>query len=187
MSEPQVTHDDSQKTVVSFIFGLLIGGLLVWAFMGGDGAAPAEKVEDAAADKKEQMEEAKEEVKENVEEAKEEVNEAAKKAELPIGEGLKDIGNQKAGMSIAIPNATFPIKEGWVGVRDYSDDRMGPILGVVRFSEAQGLVPSAIVLQRPTIAGKQYAIVYFSEDGDRVFNSATDIQAQTPLSLFTAE
>ena len=46
MAEQQ--KEESQKTVVSFVVGLLIGGLLVWAFSGkgGDAPKPVDKTDD---------------------------------------------------------------------------------------------------------------------------------------------
>lgn len=181
MSEPQVQKEETQKTIVSFVFGLLIGGLLVWAFMGGDNdkkAAVTPTPKDtvtATTTNTESMDE---------EDGEAEVEAAAT---LPQGTGALKLPNQKAGMSVPLAGATYPVKEGWVGVRDYSDGRMGPILGVVRFSDAQGLIPSNIILQRPTIAGKEYAVIFFTEDGDRKFNSAADTMVQTDLSTFKAE
>jgi hypothetical protein len=179
MSEPQVQKEETQKTIVSFVFGLLIGGLLVWAFMGGDNdkvekVTPAPKDTAATTTTK-------------TEEGKTEETAVATPDALPQGTGALKLPNQKAGMTVPLAGATYPVKEGWVGVRDYSDGRMGPILGVVRFSDAQGLIPSDIILQRPTIAGKEYAVVFFTEDGDRKFNSAADTMVQTDLSTFKAE
>ena len=44
MSEKEV--NDSQKTVVAFIAGLLVGGLLVWVFSDTPAQAPSEMTED---------------------------------------------------------------------------------------------------------------------------------------------
>ena len=38
---------EGQKTIVSFIVGLLIGGLLVWAFSGPEVSAPNDKKDDS--------------------------------------------------------------------------------------------------------------------------------------------
>lgn len=178
------TKDESQKTVVSFVFGLLIGGLLVWAFMGGDNAGkPAtEKADDDT------VEVTTDTPAETTTELTTETADAPEAAPALVkGEGKVDVSNVTAGMSLPLAGATYPVAEGWVGIRDYTDNRMGPILGVVRFSEAQGLVPKDIILQRPMVAGRQYAVVFFTEDGDRIFNSATDTMVQTELSTFTAK
>jgi len=61
-----------------------------------------------------------------------------------------------------------------------------PLLGVARFSESQGLVPTAIVLQRSTIAGREYAVVLYTDNGDRQFNLASDVQVDAVFATFTA-
>jgi len=179
------TKDESQKTVVSFVFGLLIGGLLVWAFMGSDNAGQpvAETAKDTTTESREDSAD-----ETSTETAAETTETAPTPAPtLTQGNGSVNVANVAAGMTVSLTGATYPVAEGWVGVRDYSDDRMGPILGVVRFSESQGLVPTAIILQRPMVAGRQYAVVFFTENGDRIFNSATDTMVQTELSTFTAQ
>ena len=40
--------EETQKTVVSFVVGLLIGGLLVWAFSGTESTAPTSFSDDKA-------------------------------------------------------------------------------------------------------------------------------------------
>jgi hypothetical protein len=61
------------------------------------------------------------------------------------------------------------------------------LLGVVRFSESQGLSPQTITLQTPTRAGTQYAVVMYTEDGDREFNLAADTQIDSIFATFTAK
>lgn len=181
---------EGQKTVVSFVVGLLIGGLLVWAFSGPtDGKKATEIKEKDSSEKVEEGNMDKEEA------SKEEGNgeEPAKPAELPtkatlpVGEGKITVEGQPAGLSVSLAGATYPVSEGWVGVRDYQNDQLGGLLGVVRFSEEQGLVPSEIVLQRATTAGNEYAVVVYQENGDREFNLAEDVQIDTIFSTFTAK
>lgn len=182
---------EGQKTVVSFIVGLLIGGLLVWAFSGPSADAPEEKKE---GDKKEVTEDKKTNDKESTEEIKleenkvnDEVKKEEVKASLPVGDGKVVVNSQAPSTKIKLDSATYPVKEGWIGVRDYQDGKLGGILGVVRFSEEQGLVPTEIILQRPTVAGKEYAVMIFEENGDRKFNSAEDKQLDTVFTTFKAE
>ena len=183
---------ESQKTVVSFIVGLLIGGLLVWAFSGPSADAPEDKKE---GDKKEVTEEKKDGNKEVTEETKTEESKSTEevkketvvKASLPVGDGKVVVNTQKAGNSVKLESATYPVKEGWIGVRDNQDGKLGGILGVVRFSEEQGLVPTEIILQRPTVAGKEYAVVVYEESGDRKFNVADDKQIDKVFTTFKAE
>lgn len=180
---------EGQKTVVSFIVGLLIGGLLVWAFSGPAVDAPNKNDNDG--DSTEMTNDSKDADEKNndstksTNNTKEEV--AVPQPTLPVGDGKVAVGNQAAGNYIELSSATYPIGEGWIGVRDYSDDRLGGLLGVARFSESQGLVPSGVPLQRSTEAGKTYAVVVYSESGDRLFSLANDIQIDTVFATFTAE
>lgn len=180
---------EGQKTVVSFVVGLLIGGLLVWAFSGPAEDAPKkDTVNKANEEKMENKDEAKDSIKVEVkEEGEAEVVVEPVKATLPVGDGKITVGNQSASASVKLEGATYPVSEGWVGVRDYQNGQLGALLGVVRFSEEQGLVPSAIVLQRSTKAGNDYAIVVYKENGDRQFNLAEDVQVETVFSTFTAQ
>ena len=57
----------------------------------------------------------------------------------------------------------------------------------MRFSEKQGLVPTEIILQRATQPGMDYAVVFYTEDGDRTFNLASDVQIEGVFATFTAE
>ncbi len=177
---------EGQKTVVSFIVGLLIGGLLVWAFSGPSADAPEDKKE---GDKKEVTEDKKTNDKESTKEvnleenkANDEVKKEEVKASLPVGDGKVVVNSQAPSTKIKLDSATYPVKEGWIGVRDYQDGKLGGILGVVRFSEEQGLVPTEIILQRPTVA-----VVVYEENGDRKFNVADDKQIDKIFTTFKAE
>jgi hypothetical protein len=170
--------EESQKTVVSFVVGLLVGGLLVWAFTGNNTEAP--KAHDR--DKKEMTGDKKEEA------AKEEVNNEPKDTmTVPVGEGAVSVEGDAAGMSVSLADVTFPAEEGWVGVRNYNEGKLGMILGVARFSAEQGLNPKEISLLTPTVAGREYAIVFYSESGDRKFNLAEDVQVAGEFAKFTAK
>lgn len=174
---------EGQKTIVSFIVGLLIGGLLVWAFSGP--AVDAPNKSDENQEEEEVMDEENEDEATETEEETAEV--VAETPVLSVGEGEVEVTNQAAGTSVALSSATYPVSEGWIGVRDYSNGQLGGLLGVVRFSESQGLVPSAVVLQRPTVAGKEYAVVVYTESGDRQFSLANDVQLDSVFATFTAQ
>ena len=185
---------EGQKTVVSFIVGLLIGGLLVWAFSGPSADSPEDKKD---ADNKEEIEDKDEEndekatntVEVKTEENKDTDNETkpgSVRGSLQVGEGKVTVNSQPVSSRIKLDSVTYPVKEGWIGVRDYQDGKLGGILGVVRFSEEQGLVPTEIILQRSTVAGKEYAVVIYEENGDRKFNVAEDKQIDKIFTTFTA-
>jgi len=189
----QKNAEESQKTVVSFIVGLLIGGLLVWAFSGKGADAP--KPADVITETKTEAPAASTDTKITKTSASNETIKPATKptaaataASLPVGDGKVSIGTSiAAGKTVPLDSATFPTKEGWVGVRDFSDGKLGGLLGVARFSAEQGLVPTDIELLRATVAGKQYAIVFYSENGDRKFDLATDVQIDKEFATFTAK
>ncbi|MBP9842468.1 MAG: hypothetical protein KBC62_00530 [Candidatus Pacebacteria bacterium] len=176
-------QQEGQKTLVAFIVGLLIGGMLVWAFSGPEVTAPTndettdESSSEVASDDKT------DEAKDSAEDEREPVAAPT----LKVGDGSVVVADQEASAKIALESATYPVSEGWIGVREYNNDQLGYILGVVRFSESQGLVPNEIVLQRSTTAGKQYAVVIYTEDGDRQFNLANDVQIDTIFDTFIAK
>jgi hypothetical protein len=177
-------QQEGQKTLVAFIVGLLIGGMLVWAFSGPEAAAPTTD--------KEVTDETSTEVKsdEQVDGASVDNVKGTDSVVAPtlkVGDGSVVVADQKASATIALESATYPVSEGWIGVREYNNDQLGYILGVVRFSESQGLVPNEIVLQRSTTAGKQYAVVIYTEDGDFDFNLASDVQIDQIFDTFSAQ
>lgn len=171
---------DGQKTIVAFVVGLLIGGMLVWAFSGPDNAAKKDHKDDAA-------EETNTEAGTQETGATSETTDEAKATTLPVGDGKVEITDQPASAAIALNGAVYPVSEGWIGVRDFENDKLGMILGVVRFSESQGLVPNEIILQRATTPGKKYAVVIYTENGDFKFNLANDVQIDQIFSTFTAQ
>ncbi len=182
MSEETNAGQESQKTVVAFIVGLIIGGLLVWVFTDTPAEAPVVVDEDEASE----TADVNTSTDDDVADSGASTSTTAPVAELPTGDGEVSVGGQTAGSVVALESATFPIDEGWIGVRDYANGQLSGLLGVVRFSKEQGLVPEQIVLQRPTETGKQYAIVFYSESGDREFSLADDIQIEGEFATFTA-
>lgn len=166
-------NQENQKTIVSFVVGLLIGGLLVWAFSEPAANPPVDETpaEEEAADK-----------------ASETTDDMVMEGPtLVVGEGNIAIADQPAGTAVTIGNATYPVGEGWIGVREFNNEELGYILGVSRFSQSQGLVPETIELVRATTAGNTYAIVVFEEDGDFDFSLAGDAQIDTIFDTFTAQ
>lgn len=184
------TNSEGQKTVVAFIAGLLVGGLLVWVFNDTPAQAPAHS-DDQALETGEMAEAGDEDTDEMEDDTNApEVETAAPAvepvAELPVGDAAAAVSDAAAGTVVALDSATFPTDEGWVGVRSYVDGQFTNILGASRYSKEQGLVPEAVQLLTPTITGREYAIVFFSENGDRQFDPRTDIQLDTEVTTFVA-
>lgn len=183
MSEQQ-EKQESQKTLVAFIAGLLIGGLLVWVF----GGSPETTTE--VAEESQNAEEVSQTDTPEGAEAEDEVTTEVAEVELPVlttGDGEVTVNSQPAGSSVTLDSAVFPSEEGWVAVRSYPNGQLGSILGAARYSKEQGLVPEVVELLAPTTAGRDYAVVFFTEDGDREFNLATDVQIDGALGTFTAQ
>jgi len=175
---------DGQKTLVAFVVGLLIGGMLVWAFSGPSAEAPMTDNGDIT----EEMGDTDSETTDDSDDSMSDTDTSSEPApELQVGNGEIVVPDQGASASIMLESATYPVSEGWIGVRQFNNDKLGYILGVVRFSESQGLIPSEITLQRSTTPGDRYAVVIFTEDGDFDFNLAGDVQIDTIFDTFTAK
>jgi len=176
---------DGQKTVVAFIAGLLIGGLLVWVFA-SPGAEVKEMVEDndnTASSADTSNKDSKSDVGSG---NPTDTSTSVSVPDLPTGTGDISVSDQSAGMVVELGAVTFPNDEGWIGVRDYSNGQLSGLLGVARWSKEQGLVPSEVELLRATEAGKEYALVFYSESGDREFSLAEDVQLDIAMETFVA-
>jgi len=181
----ETTQPEDKKTVIAFIVGLLIGGLLVWAFSGPAANAPREDEHDKKTTEEKVLSTPKEQTEAS--DTTQEASDSETAATLVVGEGTVSVGAVKAGLSVPLQEVTYPVAEGWIGIRTYNEGRLGYILGVVRFSQSQGLNPKEIVLQTPTRSGSEYAIVMYTEDGDRQFNLAADTQIDKVFGSFKAE
>jgi len=190
MAEDTKQQQDGSKTLVSFVVGLLIGGMLVWAFSSGSEQTDLGPITDTEIEVVTGEDTTDEDATEaeTVEDATAEETQTTNT--LPMDDrGLIQVNDQPAGTSVTLESATYPIPEGWIGVRDYDNGQLSFIKGVVRFSAAAGIVPESIplVANAPTIAGQEYAIVVFSDNGDGQFNSAGDIQLDQMFATFTAQ
>ncbi|MEK7462527.1 MAG: hypothetical protein AAB618_03035 [Patescibacteria group bacterium] len=165
-----VETQDSQKTLVAFVVGLLIGGMLVWAFSGPGKDTNKEEVKsDEQADTMENENGAL----------------SSDKIEMKVGTADIKVGDQAAGNTVKVDSATYPVEEGWIAVRDYQDDKEGYVLGAARFSKADGLVPTEIELTRGTVAGQKYAISLYKEGGDNDWGG--DEKLEGIFGTFTAK
>lgn len=202
MSEEQ-EKQDSQKTLVAFVAGLLIGGLLVWVFGGtpqgetnGNGTdsdtqteeTPSEDGDDEAETDTETDTEDNNADTDSDNNGADTTNETtSERPEMQTGEGSVEVSDQPAGTTVTLESATFPSAEGWIGVRSFPNGQLGSILGAARYSEEQGLIPTEVPLLVPTIEGRTYAVTFFTEDGDRVFDPAYDVQMDTEITTFEAQ
>lgn len=171
--------EKNQKTVVAFVAGLLIGGLLVWIFS----ATPATNKENTITldqDMSDQTDTAAPEVTSTSNNA---VVKSATKPSTPVttGVGSVEVADQDAGTVVALGEVKMPVGNGWLVVHELTDaGALANALGAVRYSGAEGLTPSTIELLRATVAGKSYRVVVYSENGDRVFDKADDTPVLTP-------
>lgn len=175
MSEAE--KQESQKTVVAFITGLLIGGLLVWVFSStpDEKKNPEEKTTDT-----EQITKT-EDVKgtESVEKVDVKVTEVT-------GTGSLTVLDQKAGKVVTLGKTEFPSTKGWVVVRDYMDGTPGNVIGAARYASDEGLVPTVVELVRETVAGSSYQVSFYNDIGDAGFSSAEDTQINGATATFKA-
>lgn len=185
MTEEQ-EKQESQKTLVAFVAGLIIGGLLVWIF--GGSPEHTEDMHDVSEDTAAMTAD---ETMNNETTADDTMSsdDVVVITETPstTTSGQLVVNDQPAGNAVALQSARFPTTDGWVGVRSYENGEIGNILGAARYSESQGLIPQAIELLVPTVAGKTYAVVFFNSDGNRTFSAATDTQIEGGMTTFVAQ
>lgn len=162
---------EGQKTIVAFVSGLLIGGLLMWVF----GAEPKKdtntevKTDDTAATETE--------VTTDVTAAtgtKTPAEISVSKPEVVSGVGSIAVANQKAGMKVSLGEIKYPAATGWIAVQNVNGDALGTTLGAARFDTKAGLMPKEVTLVTSTVAGKEYKVVFHATDGNREYASATD-------------
>lgn len=188
---------ENQKTVVAFVAGLLIGGLLVWVFGASSGSAPEE-----AHDHDHDHEHGATEVTDTMSDTEEVETPVSGRGvqvvdtvdEVPLVEVTAPLAtraslgvlDQDAGSSVAIQSASFPTTDGWIVVRESTNGEGGSILGAARYSTGAGLIPESVTLLRATEAGQTYQVLFFTENGDLVF----DLRGDAPISgtevFFTA-
>ena len=190
MAEVNNMTEENKKTIISFIAGLLIGGLLVFIFI--EPAKDMTPGEDNDQDEETEMTDDEEMDEENDEKDEaEEVSTPDEEDNTPApvttGDGAIEVGDQSAGGTVTFDSVEFPTNTGWIGVREYENGQMTGLLGVARFDTRVGLVPTSVKLLRPTVKGNTYAVVFYSENGDRQFSLATDVQMAGVMETFKAE
>ena len=179
---------ESQKTVVAFVAGLLIGGLLVWVFSPAPEETPAlgedndaeERVMDT--DEDESMSGT---IRTTTTDDVEAVDETPA---VPVSvNGFSfAVANQAAGDTVALGEIAFPTSEGWVAVHESTGGELGNALGAARFNTAAGLAPTSVSLLRGTVAGGTYVVVFYTDNGDRIFDLRTDAPVASDAGVVSA-
>ncbi len=171
--------EKNQKTIVAFIAGLLIGGLLVWVFS----IAPQERknTELKVSDDFSELDESSDDADaDTTGEADDEGTTGDIKTPVIAvvqGAGSIAVDDQTSGAVVKLGAVTFPVDSGWVVVHETNaDGSLGNALGASRFGLKDGLVPTQIELLRATSVGKTYKVVFYSENGDKVFDKKDDMR-----------
>lgn len=185
MSEAE--KQEGQKTVVSFITGLLIGGLLVWVFSSSPEQVVAPETEETTTEVSTEAED-----KETTEEATITNTQVTKVEEVAVKQEVTDKGtltvqNQKEGATVTLGTVSMPTDAGWIVVRDYANGTIGNILGAARYGVTEGLVPTTIHLLRNTKKGNEYQVSFYGDNGDKVFDTKEDSIVSTVTDTFKAE
>ncbi len=176
MSEAE--KQEGQKTVVAFITGLLIGGLLVWVFSSSpEAVAPVATPEDEGATM----------VVDNTSEGADSTTEEVTETPVTVvGDARVAVSDQSAGSVVTLSDVSYPTDAGWIVVRDYMDGVPGNILGAARYNLEESLTPTEVSLLRSTVKDSSYQVVFYSDDGDKQFSSKTDVPVGTYSVTFKA-
>lgn len=92
--------------------------------------------------------------------------------EVVSGSGSISVKDQKDGDFVLVSKIDIE-NDGWVAVREDSDNGFGNILGAL-FVEAGSHSDVQVPLLRGTEAGNKYYVVLFADNGDRLFNHTVD-------------
>jgi len=182
MSEAE--KQEGQKTVVAFITGLLIGGLLVWVFSSSpEKAVPVTGGDDTGAVKTNEVK-----VEDtNTTKTDTTTKSTDNKQTEQIGEGSISVADQAAGAVVSLGEMKYPTKIGWIVVRDYMDGIPGNVLGAARYGVDEGLTPSSINLLRNTVAESSYQVAFYTDNGDKVFDLTDDKNIDSITATFKAK
>lgn len=180
----EVEKQEGQKTIVSFITGLLIGGLLVWVFSSSPEAkvVPEEKTTETNTEQTADANEKTDEVKTE----KTIASNTKTLTQEEVGKGLLKVADQSAGETVALERVELPTTNGWVVVRDYKDGVGMNILGAARYGVDEGLMPVEVPLLRATEAGNTYQVVFFTNEGGMDFSLADDKLIEGIATTFKA-
>ncbi len=195
---------ESQKTVVAFVAGLLIGGLLVWVFTerpeapatnNNDRNGNTEVTENTNGNTSDDEEDDNDDVDTGTStntDASSDVD-VADSTTTPTASATVDgnfsfsVADQRAGSTVALSDTTsYPTEQGWIVVHEDANGSLGNALGAARYNTTAGLTPDQVVLLRGTTSGNRYHVVYYSEDGDRIFDLNRDVPLQNEDGMIRA-
>ncbi|MBX2866838.1 hypothetical protein KTR10_02710 [Candidatus Kaiserbacteria bacterium] len=155
---------EQNKTIVAFVLGLIIGGLLVWIFTPSTDVEVVEEKMEAEA-----------------------MEEQTESMVMVAEEGSLSVSDQAAGEIVTFTTDAYPATGGWIAVREYVDNLPGNILGVARYNTEQGLFPTEVELLRGTEAGNTYRISFFTDNGDEEFDTGVDVEVLAGAAIFMAQ
>lgn len=184
MSEAE--KQEGQKTVVSFITGLLIGGLLVWVFSSSPESTPTTETDDATTEESTNSNTNSDAPVSESTTITVPKQTATPPAPVTAGKGTLTVTDQTAGNIVTLGATTYPNENGWIVVRDYKDNVSGKILGASRFATKDGLLPTTVNLLRPTIKGSEYQVQFYTESGDKKFGTPSDVAVVGGETTFKA-
>ncbi len=170
-------NEENKKTIVFFIAGLLIGGLLVFIF-----GIPSDKPANESTDRRND-----ESVKTIPSSETKEVVDTEATSEEVANEDTEVVETRPVADKAALEDVEFPAASGWVGIRDFENDQLTGLLGVARWSTEENLIPTEVPLLRAMVKGHTYAIVFYKDNGDKRFDLATDAQMDASVVSFVAE
>ena len=82
------------------------------------------------------------------------------------------VSTQVAGNMVVVDHAEL-VADGWIAVHEENNDSIGNVLGAARKDEGTH-TNIEVPLLRSTISNTRYWVVLYIDDGDRLFNLATD-------------
>lgn len=86
--------------------------------------------------------------------------------------GAIAVADQAAGTEVVVESVTVPPPGVWVAVREMGGGDLGNVLGAMRLGGPRSSI--SIPLLRATYPGLSYAVQLYRDDGDGVFDLATD-------------
>lgn len=178
----ETEKQEGQKTVVAFITGLLIGGLLVWIFSSSPKTEPViEPLTDTTQDQTVAT------TSDNTADGTNKVDTNTQPTPVSVGDSFIKVADQKAGALVILSDITYPQTTGWVVVRDFLDGNPGNVLGAARYSTNDGLNSKEVNLLRNTVASSSYQVVFYTDNGDKVFDLKDDKLIDGVSATFKAE